>query len=351
MTLLRIDNLTHYFGGLMAVNDFNLDLQEGELIGLIGPNGAGKTTIFNLVTGAYHASEGSILFQGQELVGKPPHVINGLGISRTFQTIRLWNMMTVLDNVRVAHHPRITYNLAETLLRLPRYRQQEREITEHSMELLRLFKLERYANEQVSSLPYGAQRRVEIVRAMASAAQAAAARRTGGGYESQRDRRADGVHPLDPRRVQADDLADRAPDAAGDEYLRADQGAGLWRDDCRRHPGGDSERSPRDRGVPGRTTTGGGLMLLSVNDLHVSYGRIEAVHGVSFDVEEGEIVTLIGANGAGKSTILNTIARASAPEPRRDRLSRPEYRGVVCRTTSSSWGWRSCPKAAGSSAT
>jgi len=169
MTLLQINNLTHYFGGLMAVNDFNLELQEGELIGLIGPNGAGKTTIFNLVTGAYRASEGSIVFQGRELVGKPPHVINGLGISRTFQTIRLWNMMTVLDNVRVAHHPRITYNLAETFLRLPRYRQQEREITEHSMELLRLFKLERYANEQVSSLSYGAQRRVEIVRAMASA--------------------------------------------------------------------------------------------------------------------------------------------------------------------------------------
>jgi branched-chain amino acid transport system ATP-binding protein len=168
MTLLQIKNLSHYFGGLLAVDDFNLDLQEGELVGLIGPNGAGKTTVFNLVTGAYRASEGSIVLQNQELIGKPSHTINGLGISRTFQTIRLWNMMTVLDNVRVAHHSQISYNLAEAFLRLPRYRRQEREIDEHSMELLRLFKLERYANEVVTSLPYGEQRRVEIVRAMAA---------------------------------------------------------------------------------------------------------------------------------------------------------------------------------------
>lgn len=168
MTLLEIKNLSHYFGGLLAVDDFNLDLQEGELIGLIGPNGAGKTTVFNLVTGAYHASEGEIIFQGQELVGRSAHKINSLGISRTFQTIRLWSMMTVLDNVRIAHHPRITYNLPEALLHLPRYRKQEKEIYDHSMELLSLFKLDKVANEPVMSLPYGQQRRVEIVRAMAS---------------------------------------------------------------------------------------------------------------------------------------------------------------------------------------
>ena len=168
MTLLQINRLSHYFGGLKAVDDFNLSLQEHELVGLIGPNGAGKTTIFNLVTGAYKASEGEIIFQGDNLVGKAPHTINALGISRTFQTIRLWGLMTVLDNVRVAHHHLLTYTLAEAFLRLPRYRKQEREIDDHSMELLRLFKLERYANEPVKNLPYGAQRRVEIVRAMAS---------------------------------------------------------------------------------------------------------------------------------------------------------------------------------------
>lgn len=168
MALLEINHVSHYFGGLKAVDDFNLSINEGELLGLIGPNGAGKTTAFNLVTGAYRASEGSINFNGTELIGKPPHAINGLGIARTFQTIRLWNQMTVLDNVRVAHHGQITYNLAEAFLRLPRYQRQEREIEEHSLELLRLFKLESYANEPVRNLPYGQQRRVEIVRAMAA---------------------------------------------------------------------------------------------------------------------------------------------------------------------------------------
>lgn len=168
MPLLVINDLSHYFGGLKAVDDFSLSLEEGELVGLIGPNGAGKTTVFNLVTGAYHASEGSINYQGEELVGKSSHAINGLGIARTFQTIRLWNQMTVLDNVKVAHHGRITYNLGEAFLRLPRYRQQEREIEEHSLELLRLFNLDGYAHEPVVNLPYGQQRRVEIVRAMAS---------------------------------------------------------------------------------------------------------------------------------------------------------------------------------------
>ena len=122
-----------------------------------------------------------------------------MGISRTFQTIRLWNMMTVLDNVRIAHHSQISYTLAEAFLRLPRYRKQEREIEDHSMELLRLFDLERYAHEPVKNLPYGEQRRVEIVRAHGGRPQTAAAGRTGSRYESAGDRRADGLHPLDPR--------------------------------------------------------------------------------------------------------------------------------------------------------
>ncbi|NLX11225.1 MAG: ABC transporter ATP-binding protein [Chloroflexi bacterium] len=168
MTLLHINRLSHYFGGLKAVDTFNLTLNEGELIGLIGPNGAGKTTVFNLITGAYQASEGQILFRGEELIGKSPHAINRLGISRTFQTIRLWNMMSVLDNVKVAHHNMISYNLAEVFLHLGRYRRQEQEIEAHAMDLLRLFKLERYAREPVKNLPYGEQRRVEIVRALAS---------------------------------------------------------------------------------------------------------------------------------------------------------------------------------------
>ena len=168
MPLLQIDHVTHTFGGLRAVDDFNLSLEPGRLIGLIGPNGAGKTTVFNLVTGAYQAKEGRILLDGTELVGKPPYQINGLGISRTFQTIRLWNQMTVLDNIRIANHHRIQYNLADVFLQLPRYRRQEAEFAARAMDLLRTFKLEAFAQEPAGSLPYGAQRRVEIVRALAS---------------------------------------------------------------------------------------------------------------------------------------------------------------------------------------
>ena len=168
MTLLQINGLSHYFGGLLAVDNLNEEILGGELVGLIGPNGAGKTTVFNLVTGAYRASQGEILFEGHSLIGKPPHTINALGISRTFQTIRLWGMMSVLDNVRIAHHSQISYNLVEAFLRLPRCRRQEREIEERSMDLLRLFRLERYAQQPVKNLPYGEQRRVEIVRAIAA---------------------------------------------------------------------------------------------------------------------------------------------------------------------------------------
>ncbi len=168
MPLLQINNLTHYFGGLRAVSDFNLNLEKGELVGLIGPNGAGKTTIFNLVTGAYKATEGTILLDGDELVGRPPFRINGMGIARTFQTIRLWNQMTVLDNIKIAHHHAIKYSVPEALLQAPKFRAQEREIEEHSLDLLHLFKLERYTDEPAMNLPYGAQRRVEIMRAMAA---------------------------------------------------------------------------------------------------------------------------------------------------------------------------------------
>jgi branched-chain amino acid transport system ATP-binding protein len=168
MPLLEIKNVSHNFGGLRAVSDFNLSIEPGELIGLIGPNGAGKTTTFNLVTGAYKASEGEIILEGENIVGRPPHVINDMGISRTFQTIRLWNEMSVLDNVRVAQHGHIRYNLADVFFRLPRARRQEQEIEEYSMELLRLFKLGDYAHEPARNLPYGQQRRVEIVRALAS---------------------------------------------------------------------------------------------------------------------------------------------------------------------------------------
>ena len=168
MPLLQIRNLTHFFGGLRAVYDYNLDMEEGELVGLIGPNGAGKTTIFNLVTGAYKPSEGKVQINGDDVVGLRPHQITSKGIARTFQTIRLWNELTVLDNIRIAHASRIQYSLLDSILRSQRYHQEEKEIQEQAMELLAVFGLDGQAQELAKNMPYGAQRRVEIARAMAT---------------------------------------------------------------------------------------------------------------------------------------------------------------------------------------
>jgi branched-chain amino acid transport system ATP-binding protein len=171
MPLLQIKALTHWFGGLRAVYDYNLNLEEGELVGLIGPNGAGKTTIFNLVTGAYRPTEGEVQLNGNDLIGLRPHQITAKGIARTFQTIRLWNELTVLDNIRIAHASRIHYSLLDSILHGQRYRKEEGEIKKRAMELLAVFGLEGQAQELAKNLPYGAQRRVEIARALATGPQ------------------------------------------------------------------------------------------------------------------------------------------------------------------------------------
>ena len=168
MPLLQAKNVTHYFGGLCAVSDFNLDLQAHELVGLIGPNGSGKTTIFNLITGVYRASQGSIAFNGTQLVGKSSNQITQLGIARTFQNIRLFNDMTVLDNVRTAHYAQMSYNPVEALLHIGHYRVEEERVARNSMDLLRVLKLDSYYDELSKNLPYGLQRRLEIGRALAT---------------------------------------------------------------------------------------------------------------------------------------------------------------------------------------
>jgi len=168
MPLLQIRDLTHFFGGLRAVYDYNLDLEKGEIVGLIGPNGAGKTTIFNLVTGAYKPTEGEVRLNGDNLVGLQPHQITTKGVARTFQTIRLWNELTVLDNIRIAHASRVKYSLSDSILHSQRYREEEKDIKEQALELLAVFGLEGHARELAKNLPYGAQRRVEIARALAT---------------------------------------------------------------------------------------------------------------------------------------------------------------------------------------
>jgi branched-chain amino acid transport system ATP-binding protein len=168
MSILAVRDLFHSFGGLTAVSNFNLSLRAHELVGIIGPNGAGKTTVFNLISGVYRPSQGSISFEGRELVGKSPSQVTNAGIARTFQNIRLFRELSVLDNVRIAHYGQARYSSLEALLHLGRFRKEEARIIEHSMELLALFKIEAAADEQAKNLPYGVQRRVEIARALAT---------------------------------------------------------------------------------------------------------------------------------------------------------------------------------------
>jgi branched-chain amino acid transport system ATP-binding protein len=160
--------VTHYFGGLAAVSGFNIELEPRELVGIIGPNGAGKTTVFNLITGVYSATQGSITFDGVHIVGKRPNQITTLGIARTFQNIRLFKEMTVLDNVRTAYYARVKYNSMDALLHTGRFCREEEKIISHSMDLLAHLNLEDYANELSKNLPYGLQRRLEIARALAT---------------------------------------------------------------------------------------------------------------------------------------------------------------------------------------
>ncbi len=169
MALLETKNLGISFGGLRAVNAFDISVEKGQLYGLIGPNGAGKTTIFNLLTGVYQPDEGAILLDGVNLTGKKTIDICKAGIARTFQNIRLFGDMTVLDNVKVGLHNHYAYSTLEGILRLPRYHKVEKEMNEKAMELLGVFGLEQYADYKAENLPYGQQRKLEIARAMATA--------------------------------------------------------------------------------------------------------------------------------------------------------------------------------------
>ena len=166
MPLLQIDGLTHSFGGLMAVAGFNTALNENETVGLIGPNGAGKTTIFNLLCGLYRPQTGDLRFDGKRLNDLRPHQITSLGIGRTFQNIRLWNELSVLDNLRIAHYSQMNYGFLDTFFLSSRLRAAERRVHAEALELLQLFGLEQYSAERPRNLAYGAQRRVEICRAL-----------------------------------------------------------------------------------------------------------------------------------------------------------------------------------------
>ena len=168
MALLDIDHLSISFGGLQAVLNFNVEIEKGELYGLIGPNGAGKTTVFNLLTGVYQPDEGIIRLDGNDITGHSTEQINHDGIARTFQNIRLFKELSVIDNVKVGLHERFPYPTIAGVLKLPAYTKAEREMDEAAMEILKVFGLDDARDYLASNLPYGAQRKLEIARAMAT---------------------------------------------------------------------------------------------------------------------------------------------------------------------------------------
>jgi len=166
--MLEVTQLGISFGGLRAVDDLSMKIEKGGLVGLIGPNGAGKTTAFNMLTGVYRPTDGGIRLDGQNLIGKKPHEICKLGVARTFQNIRLFSRLPVLDNVKVGLHNEVTYSLAESMLHLGSYRRKERAMDEKALEILKVFDLDGQADTLASNLPYGKQRKLEIARALAT---------------------------------------------------------------------------------------------------------------------------------------------------------------------------------------
>jgi branched-chain amino acid transport system ATP-binding protein len=167
MALLRVDNMTHWFGGLRAVHEYDLAIEPGQIRGLIGPNGAGKTTIFNLITGRYKPTEGKVFLDGDEITGLPPHEIASMGIGRTFQNLRLWRHMTVLEHVKMSQYSKVSYGLLGAFFGTPKRYREEAEIEAKAYELLELVGERHLAEQIVTNLPYGAQRRVELARALA----------------------------------------------------------------------------------------------------------------------------------------------------------------------------------------
>ncbi|MDP4179250.1 MAG: ABC transporter ATP-binding protein [Bacillota bacterium] len=168
MALLKANDLTIKFGGLTAVSDFSLEMNEHDIVGLIGPNGAGKTTIFNMLTGVYAPTSGTIEFLNENIEGIKPYEITKKKIARTFQNIRLFKKLTVIENLKISFNYQIKYNLVHSVLRLPKYFKEEAEITEKSRKILKIFNLDKKENELACNLPYGEQRRLEIARALAA---------------------------------------------------------------------------------------------------------------------------------------------------------------------------------------
>ncbi len=344
MSILRLSRVTMRFGGLVAVNELEMEIAPRQLYGLIGPNGAGKTTVFNVITGVYTPTEGDITFEGKSIGGQRCGRITRQGVARTFQNIRLFSEMTVLDNVKVAFDCRQATTLTTAVLRTRSHKAEEDRVDSESRELLKIFKLDHLADEKAKNLPYGSQRRLEIARAMATAPRLLLL-----------DEPAAGMNPHESNELM--DLIRWIRDHFGMAILLVEHNMKVVMGVCEtrararlrlhhrdRAARRDPEQPQGHRGLPGGRLVAPASAILEVHDLSVSYGAIQALKGVSLTLGQGEIVTLIGANGAGKSTTLRAImglvppsggevryngrpTRASRHPPARARRARARARG------------------------
>ncbi len=342
--VLRLEHVTMQFGGVVAVNDLSLEVNQGEIVALIGPNGAGKTTAFNCITGVYEPTNGRISFLGEPMVenhpqgrmqklyqgenqgmfsqvlSPTPDRITQKGIARTFQNIRLFSALTVFENVLIAKHMRARQNVFSAAFRLNRA--EEKRMREEAMSLLEEQNLAHLKDEVAGSLPYGLQRHLEIARALATAPKLLLLDEPAAGMNPQETQElTDFIHKIRDEY----DLSILMIEHHMDWSCGSPTAFTSWT---------SASRSPRAHRRRSRTILGssrhiwGWQTMLKIDELKVSYGGIEAVKGITFEVPERQIVTLIGANGAGKSTTLRTIAGLVKPAHGRIHLQGEDITGL-----------------------
>lgn len=324
--VLQAENVSMVFGGLKALSQLSFTLHEGELVSLIGPNGAGKTTFFNVLTGVYQPTSGNIIFKGHSVVGLKPHAITNLGLTRTFQNIRLFKQLTVFDNVRLGAHERADYGFWAAGLKSKRERKKEQEIADLAHTLLQELGLSERSAEIAGNLCYGDQRRLEITRALATGARTLLLDEPAAGMNEreteelmhdltelrrkfsltllliEHDMRL--VMGLSERILVLDHgvlIAQGAPSEVREnpEVLRAYLG-----------PSTSAEASVKKKS----TVVNSEPPILVLKNIEVNFGPIAALKNVDLEVRHQELVTLIGANGAGKTTLLRTISGMVSPQ-------------------------------------